>query len=87
LVVGVGTVRLIGITSFYLDFRVPSNIFGEKSRSLFRMNLKNALLFPELYKVIDYEVVISKELGSNSNLRFVLSISISTGTLLAKTDI
>jgi hypothetical protein len=65
LVVGVGIVRLIGITSFYLDLSVPSNNFGEKRRYLLRMNLKNALLLPELYRVIDYEVVIYKELGSN----------------------
>jgi hypothetical protein len=65
LVVGVGTVILIGIASFYFDLSVPSNIFGEKRRYLLRINLKNALLLPELYKVIDYEVVISRELGSN----------------------
>jgi hypothetical protein len=70
-----------------LDLSVPYNIFGEKRRYLLRINLKNALLFPELYKVIDYDVVISKELGSNSNFRLVLSISISTGTLFAITDI
>jgi hypothetical protein len=65
LVVGVGTVILIGIANFYFDLSVPSNIFGEKRRYLLRINLKNALLLPELYKVIDYEVVISRELGSN----------------------
>jgi hypothetical protein len=78
---------LIGIASFSFDFNVPYSIFGVKRRYLLRINLKNALLFPELYRVIDYDVVISKELGSNSNFRVVLSISISTGTLLAITDI
>lgn len=49
---GVGTINDIGIATFYLDLSVPSNIFGINNRSLFNKNLKNALLLPELYKLI-----------------------------------
>ncbi len=62
---GVGTVKVIGIVNFSFDFKVPSNTFGENTLSLLRTNLKNALLFPLLYKVIAYSVDIYKELGSN----------------------
>lgn len=73
---GVGTDRVIGIDSFYLDFNVPYKTFGVKRRYLLRMNLKNALLFPELNKVIDSDVLIYKEAESNSNFKFVRSIYI-----------
>jgi hypothetical protein len=50
--VGVGTRRVMGMANLSFDFRVPSSILGVKSLSLFRINLKKALLFPELKRVI-----------------------------------
>lgn len=75
------------MANLYLDFKVPSRILGVNNLYLFKINLKKALLLPELYRVTVSVVDISTELGSNSNFKLVLSMSISTGTLLAVTVI
>lgn len=48
LTAGTGTASVMGMLSFSLDLSVPSRTLGVKRRYLLRMNLKKALLLPEL---------------------------------------
>lgn len=49
---------MMGMASLSLDFNVPSRIFGVNNLSLLSINLKKALLFPELYRVTVSDVDI-----------------------------
>ena len=72
MVVGLGTVNDIGIVIDCFDCKVPSRIFGTKSLSFVKRNLKKAELLPGLYNLISLYVENYSEDSSKWNFNSVV---------------